>query len=809
MKLFRQSLCILLALTMLIGICAIPAFAEDSADSDSTYYHGAFYYRPGTGEFEPGTEFMDYYAYSDDYFKQSGKVYNPHLCTLSFALAEASVNSTREPFTEEGYKNKNRNAVAFIEDVGFSNIKINDAYRLKPTKDSVGIACGRKQITDGDKEYTLLVVFPRSAGYEAEWGNNFVLGAQGDASGFDGCADKCLAFAKDYIAEQGICGDIKVWTVGYSRGASIANLIAKKLIDAPKEYLGSEIELAPENLYAYTCGTPSAADVRNDPRSGKYAGIFNRYLDTEFASAMPPIDMGFERYGTDRLLYNADKYDEMLYNLSIENDYVYNTYKSSINSNLFTPKKLGFSDGSIGMVDDPDSYIPADAAEYLRGLCQYLTEFTGGRENFSAEYEQPFSDLLAYYESLTGDNATAFTSTIGSDEDTLYLVVAMYAYFMRLKSTSKAVYTGAQLRDKTTELAALAAGGEDLSASGIDASTIAKLSGKLAGYMLMSPADIKSSAANYLSGILSRSMRASGASADEIRKLNGKKQCGALVHVISHLLLGNIWQSDAVRPFDLDNEQIKGAATLIGGFANLFVDLANEIIIAWLKTEDSYYSDYKPMTEAQQTAYRRVNIELSDGAVNGAIVSDLGETVAEIKDGKLVNVKDRWIGYTTCDDGDFFRLPADRDYQFQFDVTADETLMDVKISEYDVYTATAHPVFSKSIERLNSTDKVTLTLPRLADGYEVPSEKTGYGVSIRSAADTAILGDASLDGEVDIIDVTLIQRHDAQMITLPAAAVELADVDRDGEVTVVDETYISRWLCEIPSVEGIGEPIDG
>ena len=81
------------------------------------------------------------------------------------------------------------------------------------------------------------------------------------------------------------------------------------------------------------------------------------------------------------------------------------------------------------------------------------------------------------------------------------------------------------------------------------------------------------------------------------------------------------------------------------------------------------------------------------------------------------------------------------------------------------------------------------------------------GVYTPSYQDKGILGDANLDGEVDITDVTVIQRCDVRMTELSQAALKLADVDGDGEVTVLDATFIQRWLINLPAPEGIGEPI--
>ena len=799
--LFKRSLAVLLAviLTMSVGCVGVFAQSDETADSDSTYFKGAFYYRPGTGEFDHGTDNSDYYIYSDDYFKKSGKVYDPHLSTMSFALAVASVSSTREEFDEEGYKRMNRDLIAMMEDIGFSDITINDDYRKKPTKDSLGIACARKQIVQDGKEYTLLAIIPRSAGYEAEWGNNFVIGAEGNAKGFDGCADKCLAFAKDYIAEQGITGDIKVWTSGYSRGAAIANLTAGKLIDDPAGYLGDQVTLSSEDLYAYTCGTPSSADVKNDPRNEKYAGIFNNYLETELASAMAPVDMGFTRYGTDRILYREDRYDEMLDNLGVINDYVHNTYSTSINSNQFHPKKLGIVDGSVGMANDDASYIPSDPAEYLRGLCSYLTVITGGREEYAKTYEQSFSDLIAYYGSLTEEESAAMMSALTGSDDTIYMAVAMYAYFMNTKAESNGSFTLDQLEQKVKEIAAVGAGADEYADTGIDAATIAKAAGYLGLFLLEDAESVKQIAANYLSNVLKEAMTASGATQEEMDALTNHDACVALTHILSHLLLGNIWQSDEVRPLLLNNEQMKAAATLIGNAANLFVDHANEIIISWLKTEDSYYADFAPFKGSQLDGYRRVYIR-SDAAINGSIIDAGGETVAQIENGIVKNNADRWIGFTSTDDGGFFRIPVDSDYQIKFSSGAAGNVS-VGIGEYDVYDATTTMLLDRSLSA-NADSVVTVTLPSLDDGYEMPSD-VEYNVTV----DTLILGDIDRNGKVEIVDATLLQRHMSKLITLSEDQLKLTDVDSNGAIDVMDVSAIQRYFIGLDAPEGIGQPI--
>ena len=776
---FKRATAVLLSATMLSSVGAVAAFAQDNeqpAASDSSYYYGAFYYRPGEGEILGLSDSIDYYAYTDDYFKKDSRIYDDHLSTVSMSLAEASVSSTREPFNEEGYKRKNRDVIAFLEDTGFSDISINEAYTLKPTKDSIGIACAHKQITDGDKTYTLLAIVPRSAGYEAEWGNNFVLGAEGDAEGFAGCAEKCLAFAKDYVAEKQLQGDFKVWAVGYSRGAAIVNLLAKSLIDEPQKYIGEAVTLTPDNIYAYTYGTPCAADITKDPRAEKYAGIFNCFEDTELPSAMAPADMGFARYGTDIMFKDDSKKDRMLANLEICNPVIYEEYVTTTGSYQFSPKKIGFTDGSIGMVNDKKSYIPGDAKTYLEGLGAYLTVVTGGREGFAATYEQPFSDFLAYYQSLTGDNSSAFGSALLSSDDSIYLIAAMYAYFMKNKLQTEIDATKEQLTQKAEELAAVSAPADD--ATGIDASVISKVAARLALYFTMDAEEIKKVAATYLGNVLTNAMTVSGATQEQIDGLCNPASLEALAHLISHLLLGNIWQSNAVRPLQLNNEQMKSAATLIGNFTNIMYDHANEVIISWLRLDDDYFGAYQPLTDDQKAGYRRVYFTAENlKGLNGSVLDSNGDVIGVLENGVLKDTVDKWVGFTNTDEGGFLRIPNGADYSVVLnDVTGDFT---ASIGQYDVYTATTETVFKKNV----SADHVSLIITLGAD-------------STYSLAASYMKGDANLDGKLNVYDITLMQRALLEAAAFTDLQKAVCDVNDDSSFTIDDVTLVQRYLSD-------------
>ena len=791
-KLISAVLAVLTAFSMLPFGTAAASAGSEAAASDLTYYKGVFYYRPGEGEMADLSDSVDYYAYSDDYFRSDGRVFNEHLSTLSMALSEASVSSTREPFTDEGYARKNRDVIALLEDMGFSDIEINEDYRIKPAKDTFGVACAHKRIVDGGRAYTMLVIVPRSAGYEMEWGNNFVLGGSGDAAGFSGCAEKCVAFARDYVAEKGISGDIKVWTVGYSRGAATVDLLARKLIDDPNGCLGDRVTLTSDNLYAYTFGTPQGADASNDPRNERYAGIFNTYSNSEISSAMAPPEMGFTRCGTDLMIKDDSKKEDMLRNLEICNPALYDEYIHTKSSYHFSPKKFGFSDGSVTIVNDEDSYIPDDPAVYLQGLGAYLTQITGGRESFAENYEQAFSDFIGYYRSLNGKDSADFGNALISSDETPDMVVAMYAYFMKQQSKGSVQSTRAQLLEKTKEISALAAS-EDSEAVGLEAKDIVGLAAKLGKYLLMDADDIKPIAAQYLGAVLMNALTVTDAPQEYIDKLTSPDALDALTFLLSHIFLGNIWQSKQVKPLQVNNEQMKNAATLAGNFTNIMYDHVNEVYISWIRLSDSYFDDYQALTDEQIGGYRRIYLKTDDATeLNGAIYDGEGSKVGVIKNGVLTGNTDKWVGFTSTDDGSFFRIPTDDDYQLR--LNSFKGSLTAGVGEYSCSSAQTDMVFEDAVS-VGRKSAVTLTIPALDQAGQ-----TAYSLSVDGSD---LYGDANGDDKVDILDVTAVQRHVAESELITGDALILADVNCDGVVDISDATLIQEYLAEMDVSLGV------
>ena len=156
--------------------------------------------------------------------------------------------------------------------------------------------------------------------------------------------------------------------------------------------------------------------------------------------------------------------------------------------------------------------------------------------------------------------------------------------------------------------------------------------------------------------------------------------------------------------------------------------------------------------------------------------------------------------------GGFFRVPADRDYSVSLNTVKADTVS-VGVGEYEVYDAETNMMLDTRVT-VKATDTVIVSLPALEEGdegYVMPSD-TAYSVTVAPATESDILGDVDMNGEVDIIDATWLQRHIAGFIILSDAALALSDVDGDGEITVMDVSAIQRYTGNLSAPEGIGKP---
>ena len=59
------------------------------------------------------------------------------------------------------------------------------------------------------------------------------------------------------------------------------------------------------------------------------------------------------------------------------------------------------------------------------------------------------------------------------------------------------------------------------------------------------------------------------------------------------------------------------------------------------------------------------------------------------------------------------------------------------------------------------------------------------------------VGDVNMDGGINILDATLVQKYVVGIVELSAEQKHLADYNNDGDITVVDATEIQKFIVHL------------
>lgn len=295
----KRILSFLLAVIMAASV-AVTAGAASVADETKTI----------TAHFNMEREYHRTFQYNDHYFDGSAYQYNNDLGRLSLALA--GVAGRKEYFDE------------FFPQIGLQNVEYNKWMTSPSEQDSIGVSIGTKKLKDAKGAYTLIVAPIRGSSYHSEAGGDVNVGASGEFRGFAIGRDKALDFIQQYIQSHHITGRIKFWSAGYSRGASVANLLGGTLDDAyavsgqrgapnkvgssqanktkpTKPLLGKDVTLSPDDIFIYTYESPLAA-VDTEVQDVKYDNIHNIVNPGDIVTAVLFREWGMARYGVDHLV---------------------------------------------------------------------------------------------------------------------------------------------------------------------------------------------------------------------------------------------------------------------------------------------------------------------------------------------------------------------------------------------------------------------------------------------------------------------------------------------------------------------------
>ncbi|MCR5586795.1 MAG: Ig-like domain-containing protein [Lachnospiraceae bacterium] len=697
---------------------------------------------------EAGTDYTDTFIYDEDLLKGDSLEYNQNLATMTFELAVASISSEREPKTAEGYANKSRNLRAYLEDNGFSDFDTNQYYKEKMTTRTMGVGCAHKKIVDNGKEYTLLAIVPRSAGYESEWGGNFMIGDSGDHQGFKIGKDIVLGYAKEYIEQYGISGDIKVWTSGYSRGAGVTNQVAAELIRNPKGALGESVNLEPQNLYCYTFGTPRSADVEGDYADSKYNYIHNTLEHYDIVTVAPPEKLGFARYGTVTGYADRGDKERMLKLLQQTNEIVYNLYMNGGDPDGFTPKTFdleAMQKGEIKIIDDEDSYLPDNQTEFMALMEDSLAYVAQDRTCYYETYQDALEHLCGYFFSHM-EKSGELIGGIKSNPLLIPMLVSMYVSFVVERYGDKKFDDDAktQLSAAIEQIETIIANAEEQGTEVPD--EVLKKYNELKKVATSADkfGDFEEAASGLRAGLYSvvigSGLEAAGLpeeDAELFEALTGEKESAAISKMLTYLLLYDKNQTEEIS-FNYLNQQFKHIATFVGNAGSFMRPHNNEIIVSWLKTLDSNYNGITKENATQIEGYTRVYVKpVKDGVRIVENVKDAdGNVVATLENGELTYRSDSWIGFTTSDEGGWLRIPNGKGYKVSVE-SDEDTEAEIKTSDYDTDTS-EEEVYSRSSGDTDwITIKISATLPKIVDPSKLPEIK---GATAQAVTSTAVTG---------------------------------------------------------------------
>ena len=623
---FTRIKAAMLGVLMMIGVFASMAVTVSAADEKAGVKKGEFTFAPHT--YTDG-DLTDIYYYTDEVFFGSAFNYNEHLATMSMILASASISSQD---ADAGYDVKSRNLSYLLREWDFSDFfEVNEYYTEKPGEQTMGVGMAYKVIGEGDDAFTLLAIVPRSAGYQKEWAGNFTVGTEGVHQGFATGRDIILDFAKQYVEEHGdkFEGEVKVWTVGYSRGAGVSNLVAAYL-DDNSDVLG--VEIKKENIFAYTFGTPSNVQYADEEEKAllesNYLNIHNRYSEYDIVTYAPFKDWNFAYYGTTRVfdVQNSEKKAEMLTFLEKTNKTIYDIYtaeNSSADPDNFIPLMIqaGMNDEGGLTVEivpaDPAYGIPTNQKDFLDSRISFLVEnLVPDRETYvDGGYQYALQRLTSLYFGLDAEQSALLFE--GMSHDVKTLAAAYYCYFVSdffLAKAGSAAFTVYILIDmlplieeyiadadisEESDLPAWYAFAKEFMATEEYAQlkTILPLVAANADLLNENIYAIRETIKNFAVGMTAKVL-GSGVSAltiDEEEKaelletMTSDEVAAPLTEFFVYLLLGS--DDGEITPFDPSNKNVALAVTFFANAGRYMRVHNNEIILSWLRTEDSYYAN--------------------------------------------------------------------------------------------------------------------------------------------------------------------------------------------------------------------------
>ena len=223
------------------------------------------------GNFSGTTKIFDA-VWDDAWFSKNSGEYISDLANTSALLSAACADNGR--YAEDALK-----------DLGFTQVKSVYKEATEESNDTVAFTGGIKFI---DAALLVALTIRGTAGYE--WYSNFNIGEDTVHAGFENAASyvkKLLLSALNENPDSKAAlenDNVYFYLTGTSRGAAVANILAKQFSD----------EYGADKVRAYTFATPNVA---KDTEETEYKNIFNIINPEDFIPRILLDGWGFGRYG--------------------------------------------------------------------------------------------------------------------------------------------------------------------------------------------------------------------------------------------------------------------------------------------------------------------------------------------------------------------------------------------------------------------------------------------------------------------------------------------------------------------------------
>ena len=337
--------------------------------------------------------------YDDGIFSLDNASFHSEIALPSYASAMATIRS------DCNYDERAFFLIDLWKEEGFSSFYVSDSFTQKPGLDTIGYAFAHKEIAASDGKTHLFAIALRSGAYEGEWASNITLGEEGDAKGMSDSASTVYESFLSYLNQEGYKGKAKFWISGYSRGASVANLLAGRLLDDVEEgTFPSAIVSGTEDVYAY-CFETIACAYGDHTHGTRYQGVKNIL---NFNDPMPhviPSRWGFSRYGED--LYYPDRLTDIRFEFGLRKTLLdhYRFEEGGHKYTEYTVDDWKFYD--VGKADAEENNLPRASlfpsmGRFARLLSQELASAIN-RLFYTGGIEPGLRSLIAAFSGLNED----------------------------------------------------------------------------------------------------------------------------------------------------------------------------------------------------------------------------------------------------------------------------------------------------------------------------------------------------------------------------------------------------------------------